>query len=645
MRWNTVLFVAAAALVGMGARALAQGTSGSAASALDTLVVTASRFAEEKREVTSNISVIDRDFIANSNASDLADILAAYGLEISSDHGMLSGISIRGFSTEAHGFELGGQVTVLVDGRRSMTGNVAKMVPSSIERVEIIRGPVAAQYGPSAMGGIVNVITRRGEGQKPFGVEARAGLGSYGLRDAGVTFSGERQGFDYFASVDWSSRDDLHLPDGSVYASTRWSKRLATTLNLGYTFGRHRIGFSGTVFDGDTNFAGPINNIRPRHSDRINRFGEISYQGATEDGRFSWSARYGMGKDDENYIGLVATSFSRYWTDARTGSGQVTYDSGMLALSVGVDYALYEMERTWAPFASDSTDTAIFGLGKLRLLGDALVFSFGGRYDWFELSEKDSPQGHSVSDKNFSPTVGVAWLPAPWLKLRAHFAEAFLMPSQSQLFSDSGTYVGNPDLKPETSLTWEFGADVSWQELNFSATFFRTDSKDLIITGRADDGRNTYVNVGRALREGLEFELNANLGPRLLGEGYYLRPYVNLNVMTKFIDKDTGEKLYNIGEITAGYGVSFATPGNDFSASVRARYLGRKTYRTSTTNAVFGKYTVVDVTLSKKLADLGAGGSITLKAAVNNVTNQYYETYYAYPQPGRNFYVGLAYSY
>ncbi|MDR1041682.1 MAG: TonB-dependent receptor [Deltaproteobacteria bacterium] len=645
MRRNILLLFVASALLAMGGQARAQGTGGASASDLDTLVVTASRFVEEKREVTSNISVIDREFIENSSAVDLADVLGAYGLQVMSDHGYLTQVSMRGFTGDAHGFELGGQVTVLVDGRRTMTGNISKIVSSNIERVEIIRGPVAAQYGPSAMGGVINVITRRGTGEKPFSVEAKAGVGSFDYRDAVVSFSGEKGGFDYFASFDWSSRGDIHLPDGRVYPSTRWSKKSASTLNLGYSFGEHRVGFAGTFFDVNTNFAGRLTAWNPRHSDRKNSFGELNYQGAALDGRLSWSARFGLGNDDENYIGLRTPSFSRYYTHAQIGSGQMSYDQGMFVLTAGVDYAYYDMTQTWAPLETDTTNKAVYVIGKLRFLDDSLIFSLGGRYDWYRLRDKDVRVNRSRSDKNFSPSIGVAWLPAPWIKLRAHYAEAFLMPTVRQLYIDTSSYVGNPDLKPETSKTWEIGADLSWQGINFGVTLFRTDSEDLITTGQLN-GRATLVNIGKALREGVELEASYDFG-RLIGEGYSLRPYANLNFMTKFRDRDTGRKLNDVPTLAAGYGVSFYTPGNDFSASVRARYVG--VFYNNPTNTYpkpeYGRYNVVDLAMSKKLADLGAGGSVAIKVSVNNLFNRYYEASKEYPSAGRNFYVGLAYSY
>jgi vitamin B12 transporter len=592
--------------------------------------------------VTSNVSVIDSEFIRNSSAMDLADVLAGYGMEINNDNGFLSGVGMRGFKTDPHGFELGGRVTVLIDGRRSVTGNLSKIPTSNIERVEIIRGPAASTFGPSAMGGVINVITKSGSG--PLSAEARAGIGSYGLFQGGLSLSGEASGFDYRFDYGRSERDDMSLPNGDVWAYSRWQKMESASVNAGYTNGRHRVGFSGTLFDVDANFHGNYTrSFNPRRTDRSNSYGELNYSGATEDGAFSWSARYGVGKDDEVYDSILGSGYFRYWTHARIGSAQVSYDrGGMLAVSLGADYAYYDMMQTWEPYKTDTLNTAGYLTGKLRLLEDSVILSFGGRYDSYRLREKETPGDKDRSDTNFSPSVGLAWLPVPWLKLRVHYAEAFLMPTQAQMYVNDGYYVGNPDLDPETSDTWEFGVDLSWQELNFSGTYFRADTENLITDIPIAGGFVSYTNIGRSVREGLEFEVNADLGPRLLGEGWSLRPYVNLNFMTKFRDSETGERLLNIPTLTAGYGVSIAAADGDVSASVRARYFGKWL---ATRTIMMEPFTVLDLSVTKRLADFGEGGSIALKVDVNNTLNKYYETTRGFPNAGRNFFVGAIYTY
>jgi vitamin B12 transporter len=239
----------------------------------------------------------------------------------------------------------------------------------------------------------------------------------------------------------------------------------------------------------------------------------------------------------------------------------------------------------------------------------------------------------------------VAFLPAEFIKIRANYAEGFLMPTARQLSSDLPTYCGNPNLKPETSKTSEIGIDLSYEEFNVSATFFHTDSTNLISTGFSDDGRQTPVNVGKAVRQGYEFSANADLGNRLWGSGYSFRPYVNLTVMTKYWDKTANRKLSDVSDVMVGYGATFATPENDLTVSLSAQYFGAQINRVTAGETLFGKYNFVDLNITKKIMKFGERGDVTLKAAINNVTNAYYLLYPEYPNPGRNFYIALAFDY
>ena len=611
---------------------------------LETVVVTADRVGEMKREVTANISVIGEEVIKRSSARDLGDLLSQQGFQISKTQGFLTGVSLRGFSSDAHGFELGGRVLFLINGRRSMTGNISKIPTSNVERVEIIRGPTATQYGASAMGGVINVITKTG-GQDVLSGSVQTGLGSYDYWDTIISLGGEKNGFDYFINYDYSTRGDYTTGNGERYRGSGWNSKNSGSLDLGYTFDQHRLGISANFFDANLDYPGKwgANNIR--EGDRTNKSVELNYKGGTEDETWLWSGRFSVGKDDELYLTPSTGRVSHYWTDAQQGGGQVTYNGEMFRLTTGVDYVYYDMTQTWAPLKSDNRNLAGFMLGKLRLMDERLIFSAGARYDHYRVRVKSSDERGSASDHNFSPSVGVAYLPTDWLKLRANFAEAFLMPTARQLASNGDTYVGNPNLKPETSRTWEAGFDIAYNPVNFSFTFFHTDSEDLIsATGRASDGRRFHVNIGEAVREGLEFEFSSDLG-YLIDEGYTLRPYANLNFMTKYRDKITGRRLGDINDFTAGYGVLFGTPEDDFTAALKLSYFGEEIYRVTAGDTVYGQFTVADLTAQKKLFDFADKGNLTLRVEVNNLFDKQYEYTPEYPNPGRNFYVGLIYGF
>jgi len=116
-------------------------------STMEEVVVTAGRVKEKKREITSNVTIINEEEIKVSSATE-----KGVG-HIQKYPGTSTAVGIRGFRTDATGVDLAGHVLILLNGRRAGTGNLAKIMTKNIERVEIIRGPASVQYGSSAMGG------------------------------------------------------------------------------------------------------------------------------------------------------------------------------------------------------------------------------------------------------------------------------------------------------------------------------------------------------------------------------------------------------------------------------------------------------------------------------------------------------------
>ena len=152
---------------------------------LDTVVVTATRFAEPESRLPANTSVITRDDIRNSPARDLPGILkSSAGVVVRALSGSLgidSTIDIRGFGESA-----GSNTLILLDGQRLNPIDLGSInwsaIPlDSVERIEILRGTGSVQYGDKATGGVVNIITDK-SGHPRFG--ATLGVGSYGTQTA-----------------------------------------------------------------------------------------------------------------------------------------------------------------------------------------------------------------------------------------------------------------------------------------------------------------------------------------------------------------------------------------------------------------------------------------------------------------------------
>lgn len=173
----------------------------------DDVVVTASRVAQPKESVIADVTVITREEIARAGQSTFAELLQTQpGVEISSNGGMGSNASIylRGSNTN--------QVLVLVDGVRigsvtSGTTNFGNISLSQIDRIEILRGPASALYGQDAVGGVIQIFTKKGSGNNQ--VNASVGYGAYNTKNAQLGVTGTLDSLNYSFNVSSIDSDGI----------------------------------------------------------------------------------------------------------------------------------------------------------------------------------------------------------------------------------------------------------------------------------------------------------------------------------------------------------------------------------------------------------------------------------------------------
>ena len=637
-------------------------------SMLEETVVTAGRVEEKKKEITSNITVIDEEEIRNSSATDLGDLLIQKGIGHSHKYpGGLTPVGIRGFRSETHGIDLEGYVIILLDGHRIATGNASKIMTKNIERVEIIRGPASVQYGSAAMGGIVNVITKRGKGKPTVFVEGMLGSFDYTEKSAGL--SGKINMFDFSGSFTRSSMDDYNTAgntEGDIYYNTGYRRKDNYSLNVGAEFlPGNRVGLIYTNFDADRvgNPDALYQNDLDDYKDSSNRSLDLTYDGRTSEGLFSWKAKYYEGKNKDKWFDPIASN-PDFWddglprkvtTDHKGAQAQVSLNQEYLLVTTGFDWMNYKTEDdTYSPKSTEYDNPAYFLLAKTRLLDKRLIFSGGLRYDKYEVEIKKG-EGGNESDNNLSPRFGVAYLLTDYLKIRANYGEAFRMPSAGELAGDytlSGIHwVGNPNLDPEESKTYEGGADFSYASLNISFTYFHTDFKDKIEHDGGWPDR-TWHNIGKAEMAGFEGELSYDIGT-FFDWDFQLKPYANFVRLTKYEDKETDEDLKYISDWNVSYGITLSDY-NGLSANLNIAYVGKQ-YIDDWRNAgpptwtapviEKGSFNFANLTISKKIVDTDNFGDLTLKGEIENLFDKDYEYVNDYPMPGRSFFLGLRYDY
>jgi len=625
------------------------------------VVVTAGRVVEKIQEQTMSVLVIDAEEIAASPARDLGDLFAEKGLGYVQKYpGALTTVSIRGFKTNAQASDLLGDSLVLLNGRRAGTGNVAMIMTRDIERVEIIRGPGAVQYGSAAMGGVINIITRQGEG--PVNGEVFGALGSYDFAEGGALLSGDTDRFDYSVSFAQSTMNDYKTADGDRYRNTGFDSKQSYSVNLGYSFlDFHRLGvmLNSTEIDkvGTPNYLSmnDLNDYRDSDYQTV----DFSYTGGTVDHFLGWELRYFETEiDDKSYdfydYGAYGSGVLPFETkvDQKGAQAQLATEFDSVRVVTGIDWSDYEVKSTFEPNRSTYESLAGFILTKSRFLDDRLIVDAGVRYERFEV-EVTQPSGNSEDDDNLVGSFGLAYLINDRLKVRAHYGEAFKMPGADQLAADYAVdygfygkyrYVGNPDLDPESSRTYEAGVEYVGQTFNAGLGYFYTRFKDKVVTAFVPDGSSGYTtwkNAGKAEISGVEAHFDSDL--TLYGrDDLRLQPYMNVTYLDRYRDLDNDEDLKYMNEVNASCGLGLKMPA-EISAKLNFAYSGPKWVEDweSGNGAVVetGGFTVADLSVRKELFD----SSCTVAASISNLFDKEYAYVLGYPMPGRNYQVSVSY--
>ncbi len=649
---------------------------------LDTMVVTADRVPEQLQGVSQHVTVFSQKDIERSGAETVADLLKSAGIQVYHDGAESygnEGVVIRGGRSSMHGFDIAGDILVLVDGHRSGSDFLSMLDLNATERIEVIRGPGAVQYGAAAMGGVINVITKRGK-QKPAAA-IEAGFGSWEAQRYKAAASGQSGSFDFSVFADYFTRNDYKLGNGDNFENSDLGSRTRYTLNTGYNFNpNNRLGIilQGSQIDD----AGKGEDASSRYyyytrQNRDNYSADISYEGSSPSKATTWLARYFQGEVNYDLSRFTKTSdtqlpLSENENRYRGGQAQIGHEFEMARIVGGVDWMAYDFDQSQTGAAasastqnravSDYDSWGAFLIGKLYLLENRnLVISGGLRYDLYDIAvdAEKIKEGltvfRDIDQDNWTPSIGIAYSPLDLIKLRANYAQAFKMPLPRQLTGYtvmmSTPFIGNPDLKPEKSDNWDAGFDIDYNSFVFSGTFFYSQYEDLIgyETHNVGDSHYSagkhywYYNVDEATINGIEIGGRFDVGA-YYGLDYTLEPYVSWTHLFEFEDGN-GDKLENRSRDSLAFGIVFDSRKIGLIAGLDATYYGDQYTSDNEKLEEVGDATVVDLHLSQRIWKIEDFGEVRLKLKIRNLFDEYYSTNEDSWSPGRSFYFGLAYQY
>ena len=422
------------------------------------VVVTATRVLQPLTDVVADVTIVDRSQIERSGATGIGDVLARLpGLEMSRNGGLggVTGVYLRGAETRF--------TAVYIDGARvdsQGTGGASwDVIPlSQVDRIEVLRGPAAAIYGSDALGGVVQIFTRKGEG--PVSPYIGFGLGTYGTTKTEAGVSGAQGAWDYSVGlVRQESRGFNSLPgrnpDDDGYKSESVVARAGLVLTPS-----HRLDLS--ILNSQLNAQYDSQWGAVTDDDRTVK----KLQTAGMVWRANWSADYA------STVSLT-TAQDRYET-LPSPDLTVTHSRGYLWQN---EYRKQGHLFTWAFERREDDLTNIETAPRdTSHFQNALALGYG----W-------AANGHSVQlnlrhdiDSVFGPQttggVGYGYAFTPQWRAKASVGTAFRAPTLYQRFSP----YGSADLLPETSRNLDIGVAFADGPNAFGLTLYQNDVSNLI---------------------------------------------------------------------------------------------------------------------------------------------------------------------
>ena len=584
---------------------------------LEEVVVTADRKARTVDETLTPVTVITRKDIEKYQATDVADVLRRVpGISITNNGGAGKATSVFLLGTNSS------HVLVLVDGVKigsATLGNIAfaDLSVDQVERIEVVRGPRSSLYGSEAIGGVIQIFTRKGG--KGFQPEISMSVGSHNTQKAHVNLAGgdkntwynlnagteKTDGINATSNQQELDNDGYHRESASLRAGHRFTNGTEIEASVLRTQGKNT--FDGGDFSGNSNdFVQESISGKVKHA-----FGE----------RVNVSAQVGQSLDETyNYFnGGNLNPFASRQFDTRRETASLQADvatSVSSGLTIGFD-------KQKDKITSDNTYTVT------SRKNNGVFASYQHDFGRTDVEVSVRHDDNEQFGKHDTGAAAIGYDLSDTLRLKASYGEAFRAPTFNDLYWAGA---GNPNLKPEKSKNAEIGLDGKWSNGTWAVSAFDNKVDNLIDWQDMGGGIWLPTNVNQARIKGLEinaktqlagWDVNANLTLQKpenrsganAGKNLTFRPERVINV-----DVDRA-----FGKVGIGIGVHGESE--------------RYTTAANTANAKLAGYSTLDLRADYRLAK-----DWTVGAKIGNVLDKDYQTNSGYNQDGINGLVTLKYA-
>ncbi|WP_166267004.1 TonB-dependent vitamin B12 receptor BtuB [Providencia sp. M-27] len=598
----------------------------------DQVVVSANRFEQPISSILAPVTVVTREDIDHWQSNTIIDVLRRLpGVDIAQNGGMgqQSSLFIRG--TESR------HVLVLIDGIRlnqagiSGSSDMSQIPISLVQRIEYIRGARSAVYGSDAVGGVVNIITRRDND----GTTLNAGIGSHSYQNYNgstqqkigenttVTAAGaytHTKGFD-LAPKEVSPRQ--YDKDGFLSKSL-W-------LGVEHQFSSEILAYARAYgYDNRTSYdvseyAGVSVDTRKLYS-RTYETGLKYHQGKYSSslmGSYGYSKDYNFDPRKGQYSESANLDESKQY-NIQWGNSYLL-DKGNI--SAGIDYQRQSIEpSSYAMINEKQTlnNTGIYLTGQYAII-DSVTAEAAIRSDH-----------HSEFNWHTTWQSGLSWEFYEGYKLVGSYATAYKAPNLTQLYAYSssayGTTLGNPSLKPEESKQWEVGVEGTTGPLFWQVNAYHNDI-DNLIAYKAGNPISSYENIGEAEIKGIEWV------------GEFETGILHHQVTYQYVDprnKKTDKVLERRAKQQVKYQLDWAIDKVDMGLTYQ--YIGSR-YDNDYSQWPSKRIKLGGVSLWDLTAAYPITSHLTIRGKIANMFDKDYETAYGYRTAGREYFLTGSYNF